>query len=136
MDVESTDIIGAEKATLVKVRLNQGIFKDKMLKKYSKCCLCGVSDVPFLIASHIKPWAESDSKEKLDVENGFLLCPNHDKLFDGGWILFNDDGTVIISDVLKQNERIFMNIREDMNILLSEKNKQYLKCHRENVLKK
>ena len=54
-----------------------------MLKKYhSKCCLCGVDDDALLVASHIKPWAKSDEHEKLDLDNGLLLCPNHDKLFD------------------------------------------------------
>lgn len=135
-EIENTNMVGAEKVALVKVRVNQGVFRDKLLKKYSKCCLCGVSDTAFLTASHIKPWVESNSKEKLDTENGFLLCPNHDKLFDGGWISFNDDGTIIISETLKQTEKVFMNIREDMKIVLSEKNKKYLKFHRDNVYKK
>lgn len=134
-EIENTSMEGAEKEALVKVRVNQSVFRDKLLKKYSKCCLCGVSDTAFLIASHIKPWAESNSKEKLDIENGLLLCPNHDKLFDGGWISFNDDGTVIISDTLQQRDRIFMNIRDDMKIALSERNKHYLQFHRENIFK-
>lgn len=74
-----------------------------------------------MTAIHIKPWVESNSKEKLDTENGFLLCSNHDKLFDGGWISFNDDGTIIISETLKQTEKVFMNIREDMKIVLLKK---------------
>ncbi len=132
-EIESTTVEGAEKAALVKVRVNQGLFRDKLLRKYSKCCLCGISDVAFLVASHIKPWAESASKEKLDVENGLLLCPNHDKLFDGGWISFDDNGNILISDTLQQNDKIFMNVREDMKIVLTEKNKHYLKYHRANV---
>lgn len=134
-EIENTNMEGAEKVAFVKIRVNQGVFRDKLLKKYSKCCLCGVSDKFLLIASHLKPWGMSSSKEKLDVENGFLFCPNHDKLFDGGWISFEDDGTIIISDTLKQNERIFMNIRKDMNIVLSEKNKKYLEFHRDNVFR-
>lgn len=132
-EIENTDLVGAEKVALVKVRVNQGVFRDRLLKKYSKCCLCGVSDTAFLTASHIKPWAESTSNEKLDIENGFLLCPNHDRLFDAGLISFSDDGTIIISDALKQNEMVFMNVREDMKIALTENNKKYLKYHRNNV---
>lgn len=135
-EIENTNIIGLEKAALVKVRVNQGIFRDKLLKKYLKCCLCGVSEMAFLTASHIKPWAESDSIEKLDMENGLLLCPNHDKLFDGGWISFDDDGNIMISNALQQNDKIFMNVRGDMKITLSEKNRQYMKYHRENIYKK
>ena len=69
----------------------------------------------FLIASHIKPWVVSDPAEKLDIENGFLMCPNHDKLFDQGWITFSDDGEIIISEDLPQRDRTFVNIRENMN---------------------
>ena len=135
-EIENTTFIGLEKEALVKVRVNQGVFRDKLLNKYSRCCLCGVSDVNLLTASHIKPWAKSESNEKLDPENGLLLCPNHDKLFDGGWISFNDDGTILISDTLRQTEKVFMNIREDMKITLSEKNRLYMKYHREKILKK
>lgn len=135
-EIENANVGGLEKAALVKVRVNQGVFRDKLLKKYSKCCLCGVSDISLLTASHIKPWAESDSNEKLYVENGLLFCPNHDKLFDGGWISFDDNGTIMISNSLRQNDKIFMNVRKDMKIVLSEKNKRYMEYHRENIYKK
>ena len=135
-EIENTNIVGLEKAAFVKVRVNQGMFRDKLLKKYSKCCLCGVSDTSLLTASHIKPWAESDSTEKLDTENGLLLCPNHDKLFDGGWISFKPDGTIMISSVLQESDKIFMNVRDDMRLVLSEKNKHYLQFHRDHIFKK
>lgn len=90
-----------------------------LLKRYSSCCLCNVNDKNFLVASHIKPWAKSNSEEKLDVNNGLLLCPNHDKLFDGGWISFNDDGHILISDELKSNDKIFMNVMDVLMGLFS-----------------
>ena len=34
---------------------------------------------------------------------------------------------------LKTNDMFFMNVREDMKISLSEKNKQYMKYHRNNI---
>lgn len=65
-----------------------------------------------LTASHIKPWVESEPKEKLDVNNGFLMCPNHD--------------------------RLFLNVNSKMHIEfeLTESNKRYLEFHRENVFDK
>lgn len=134
-EIENSDLEGVEKEALIKVRINQGVFRDKLLKKYSKCCLCGVCNSTFLIASHIKPWAESNSIEKLDIENGLLMCPNHDKLFDGGWITFNDEGNIIISSALQQNDKMFMNVKEGMNIELSQKNRKYIEYHRENIYK-
>lgn len=135
-EIDSTVIDGEEKAALIKIRVNQGVFRDRLLKRYSKCCLCGIKGKSFLVASHIKPWAVSESKEKLDVDNGLLLCPNHDRLFDGGWISFDNNGNILISDELNVNNRIFMNVREDMKISLTDKNKQYLDYHRENILRK
>ena len=54
--------------------------------------------------------------EKLDIENGFLMCPNHDKLFDEGWISFDNNGRIMISDRLQENDMVYMNIRGDMKI--------------------
>ncbi|MCM1186813.1 MAG: HNH endonuclease [Lachnoclostridium sp.] len=86
-----------------------------------------------LIASHIKPWAESEPKEKLDVNNGFLMCPNHDRIFDKGYITFDDDGKIMISARLTENDRVLLNVNSRMHIDLTESNKKYLKFHRENV---
>lgn len=86
-----------------------------------------------MTASHIKPWCKSNVREKLDIENGFLMCPNHDRLFDQGWISFDDNGKIIIADEMSQEDRIFMNVNKDMKITLSEKNKIYLQYHRSNI---
>ena len=97
-----------KREAVVKVRVNQGLFRETLLKRYNKCCLCGVSDEHFLVASHIKPWVVSESDEKLDPDNGFILCPNHDKAFDGGYITFADDGKIVISNGLTATDRMFL----------------------------
>lgn len=103
------------------------------MKKYNTCCLCNVGNPALLTASHIKPWATSNPEEKLDAENGFLLCPNHDALFDGGFITFEDDGKIIISKRLSDIDCIFTNVHPSMKINLTEKNKKYLNYHRNHV---
>ena len=50
------------------------------------------------MASHIKPWRVCSNAERLDGNNGLLLSPHVDKLFDQGWISFADDGTVLCAD--------------------------------------
>ena len=134
-EINETELDGETKEALVKIRVNQGVFRKRLLKKYDRCCLCRVESKDLLIASHIKPWAASGASEKLDTDNGFLLCPNHDALFDAGYISFDDDGKIIISDELSQVDRTFMNVTADMKIQLSEGNKKYLGYHRANVLK-
>lgn len=134
-EIDALEVNGEEKRALVKIRVNQGIFRDRLLQRYSHCCLCGVNSKSLLIASHIKPWSACEPQEKLDVNNGFLLCPNHDYLFDKGYISFDEKGQIIISNELSDNDRVMMNVRDNMSIDLCIGNINYLKYHWTNVLK-
>ena len=128
--------IGLEKESLVKIRVNQGLFREKLMRRYDGCALCKIKEKGILIASHIKPWCESNQEEKLDVNNGFLLCPNHDKLFDQGYISFCDDGKIIISEKLISYDRILLNLQVTDTIDICEGNKKYLEYHRNTVFRK
>ncbi len=130
-----SDLIGDVKEVLISARVNQDKFRENLLKRNKHCCLCYVNNNKLLIASHIKPWSLSDGNEKLDENNGLLLCPNHDKLFDTGMISFDDDGKIIISNEMDNVNCINMNIREDMKIEGIENKREYMKYHRENIFK-
>lgn len=134
-EITSLNIDGVSKKAVVDVRVNHGIFRDLLLERYSECCLCKVENPNLLIASHIKPWAESKPEERLDVDNGFLMCPNHDKLFDKGYITFDNNGKIRISKRLKENDMVSLNVDSKMHIhiKLTENNKRYLKFHRKKV---
>lgn len=132
-EINDTALTGKEKETIVKTRVNQNVFRTRLLSRYSKCCLCGVSNADFLVASHIKPWSMSDAYEKIDPDNGLLLCPNHDKLFDQGYISFSDDGGILISRELSKSDCIHMNIDKNMKIAVLLGNIKYLDYHRRNV---
>lgn len=132
-EVSNLSLEGKERVTLVKMRVNQSVFRERLLKKYHTCCLCNVGNQALLTASHIKPWTASNPEEKLDAENGFLLCPNHDALFDGGFITFGDDGKIIISKRLSDNDCTFTNVNPSMKINLTEKNRKYLNYNRKHV---
>ena len=86
--------------------------------------------------NHIGRWSVSNEDEKLNPNNGLLLCPNHDILFDGGWIAFDDEGNIEISENLSDRDKMFMNVRPDMKIVVREKNKSYLKYHKEAIFRK
>ena len=50
-----------------------------------KCPICKARLSRLLIASHIKPFRDCGYLvEAMDHNNGFLLCRNHDALFDLG----------------------------------------------------
>lgn len=135
--ISSDNIEGKEKDVLVKARVNQSVFRENLLKKYNnQCCLCKLSIPDLLISSHIKPWSVSDSNEKVDVNNGLLLCANHDKLFDKGLISFDENGNIIISSKLSNMDKILSNIQNDNKIELDYNINNYMKYHRRYIFKK
>ncbi len=93
-------------------------------------------NVELLVASHIKPWKDCTSDERLDVENGLLLCPNHDSLFDKGFINFDDAGQIVIAENLSDTDRIFMNVMGSMKIIYTERRQKYMQWHRTYVFRK
>lgn len=122
-----------EKEQIIKIRIGQGKFKRKLLNKNKECAICGLENENFLIGSHIKPWSKSNDEEKLDYFNGLLLCPNHDALFDKGYISFNDNGKIIISDNLELSIKKLMDLNDKIKISLDHRHIKYLTWHRENV---
>ena len=136
IETECAAFQGGTRNAVIKARINASKFRKKMLKENGACKLCGLDNQELLIVSHIKPWTVSNGAEKVDTNNAFMLCPNHDKLFDQGWISFEDDGTILISEQLKQKERNLTNVQPGQKIKASPKNAVYLEYHRENIFKK
>lgn len=106
-EIQHSTLPVTEKEQLVKSRRGQGLFRSRLEKIERACRVTGVSNKALLIASHISPWRESNNTERLDGNNGLLLSPHIDKLFDRGWITFSDSGDLLCADreieeVLKQ----------------------------------
>lgn len=88
-----------------------------------------------LIASHIKPWRTASNEERLDVFNGLLLTPNYDKLFDLGFIAFDNNGRILFSKEFPKSERTILGIDGHIRLVtIEEQHFKYLKFHRENCL--
>jgi len=135
-ELENDEEVDTEVLRKVVTRLGQGKFKKKLLSQSHKCAICGLDASAFLIASHIKAWKDSNSQERLDLNNGLLLCPNHDKLFDEGYISFDKDGHIIISDLVSDEMKEKMYISTDSTIQVREGMEEYLVWHKEHYLKK
>ena len=77
------------------IRVGQHRFARQVLENFAHSCgFCGFSprSIPgnkLLVASHIKPWAVCDVRERLDFLNGVAACPTHDAAFDSGLITVN-----------------------------------------------
>lgn len=122
-----------EAERLVVQRVGQDIFRAALLDYWQgKCCVTGLDLPELLRASHIKPWARCDSDdERLDVFNGLLLAPHVDALFDGGWISFAFDGSVVLSPALSRGARSHLGVRTDWHLVgLTEAHRSYLAYHR------
>lgn len=123
-----------EKETIIKARMGQGKYRRLLLEKYdSKCIVTGISQNKLLIASHIKPWTICNNDERVDVENGLLLCANMDRLFDSGLITFRADGKMFVSSFVSEDNKKRLNISNEIVVDLhtSERLLNYLEYHRD-----
>lgn len=85
-----------EKIVEQKIRLAQHRFAREVIRNCGGACVfCGFAPhmlqerSHLLRASHIKPWADSNNRERVDVQNGLAACPIHDVAFDRGYLMIN-----------------------------------------------
>lgn len=118
---------------IVEARKGQGKYKTNVLDVENCCRLTGVTNQRHLIASHIKPWRHSDNRERLDGNNGLLLSPHVDHLFDRGHITFSDSGDLIIGKSISKEVLRGWHISSGNYGSFNEAQKQYLSYHREKI---
>lgn len=133
---ESTSLDITEKEMIIKARVGQGLFRDRIIQKYKMCVVTGIDDARLLIASHIKPWRSSNNAERLSSENGLLLSPLYDRLFDSGLITFDNSLNMIISgEVSDYNKRKIEHDIQLRNFDMSAEMKINLDYHRDVIFK-
>jgi hypothetical protein len=126
-----------EKESLIRARRGQGRYRQDLERVEIGCRLTGIIDRRHLRASHIKPWCVSDDHEKLDPNNGLLLSPHVDHLFDRGYISFTDDGELLVSKALNPVVLSSWGLAVPLKKrTFSEKQRVYLAYHRKNVFEK
>lgn len=131
-----TEIPETERTALVKSRVGQGRFKVNVAQIERRCRITKVDRIEHLRASHLKPWRDSSNHERLDGENGLLLTPSIDHLFDRGFISFEDNGLLLVSPVAHTPslEKMGVPVSKMINVgTFVEGQKQYLDFHRENI---
>lgn len=125
-----------ERKGLVNTRVGQGAYRKRIIHRWEyQCAVTGFDKLEVLIASHIVPWSESDNNERLDVNNGLLLSPTYDALFDKHLISFEDSGKIILSDRIETEAYYKIGVSGKENISnLSQYNYDYLDRHRLNLM--
>ncbi|HGM7336249.1 TPA: HNH endonuclease [Stenotrophomonas maltophilia] len=131
------DDVGATSARReTEVRTKQRLFRERLIGVEKGCRLTGIEDLRFLRASHIKPWADSTHSERVDGENGLLLAPHADLLFDRGWISFSSNGRLLISNGLPSDVQVRLGLNLDASLrygAFSPNQLGFLEFHREAV---
>lgn len=126
-----------QRLAIIRARNGQGLFKERVCEIEVRCRITGVENLAHLVASHCKPWRDSSNEERLNGENGLLLTPSIDHLFDRGFIGFEDDGTLIISPVAHGSSLLRMGIdtKKVVNVGgFTSGQKRFLDFHRNAVL--
>jgi putative restriction endonuclease len=84
----------------VKVRgIAQEVFRAALRIAYDhKCAMCKVSFVNVLDAAHLISWENATPQQRLDVQNGILLCSSHHRLFDTGYLAVSQSLTIVYRD--------------------------------------
>lgn len=132
-----TDIGATEKYQLIRSRVGQGQYRNNLEQYEVGCRITGITDGRFLTASHIKPWAKSADFEKLDGNNGLLLSPHIDRLFDRGFISFKDSGDLILNPNLPSEIVPAWGIDEDTKTKpLTPEQAKYMDFHRSEIFGK
>lgn len=117
----------------------QRVFRDNLIIEFNqKCALCNINQKGLLVSSHILPYSKCKFKEDMiNHNNGLLLCPNHDALFDKGLISFDSSGNIIISSEIDEMLYSDLNINNNMKLdkkYLNDERIKFLAIHR-NIMK-
>lgn len=149
LKLEGRKIVKSQKNTQ-KLR---DLFRKILRYSFKKCQVknCDISIPDMLVASHIKPVHKiiNDKKmnnfaktnEILDEFNGFLLCANHDKLFDRFLMTVQKNCKIELNNKLKTEyykNNIFLKNTLESSIEIEDisKYEKYLKFHRNEFKKK
>jgi hypothetical protein len=132
-----TSIGDTDREAIIRARRGQGLFKQRVMEIERRCRITAVENPIHLVASHCKPWRDSSNDERLDGENGLLLTPSIDHLFDRGFIGFEDSGDLIVSPVAHKPslQRMGVETQRVVNVGgFTEGQRRFLDFHRNAVL--
>lgn len=102
---------------------------------HKRVCFLEKLEYPVLIASHIKPFIESNEIEAYDPNNGLLLSRTIDSLFDLKYISFTNEGQIIFSKRLSNDVVEFWKNYQLDETILNDERRNYLAYHRQLLAK-
>jgi putative restriction endonuclease len=135
--------IGASKEQIVRVRIGQRFFRQAVLTAYNhRCSVTGIQHDALLVASHIKPWKDSDPKtERTNPRNGLCLSSLYDRAFDAGLMTVDEEYRIIFSSSVlscapQEVANVFFRRYEGKQLLLPDRftpEQQFFEYHRNSI---
>ena len=114
-------------------RKKQTQYRRELLDEMPACIITKVTEDRILEACHIKPYSVCTDDEKYDPHNGLVMTPTYHKLFDMGFISFNDNGTIIISPFLSNMNKKRLELEDNKQYRIPKTCATYLAYHRTNI---
>lgn len=135
--LQRADLTAEQKLSLARARRGQGEYRQYVEQIEQACRVTGLFDRRHLRARHIRPWRDSDDQQKLDGQNGLLLSPHLDHLFERGFISFSDDGELLVSRHLNPAVVTTWGLGLPHNVgAFTPAQQQYLEHHRTHVFER
>ncbi len=127
------DLLAGNKDAVINRRKGQVQWRQNLLDIMPACVITKVTEDRILEACHIKPHNISTDKEMYDVHNALIMTPTYHKLFDLGFISFNDNGTILVSPFLSNMNKQRLNIDDGKQYRIPKECAIYLAYHRANI---
>jgi hypothetical protein len=126
---KSADLHAGEREAVIQSRIGQGLFRHKLIDYWKGCSVTGCDVMDILVASHIKPWRDSNNVERVDEYNGLLLLPNYDKLFDLGYMTVDLGGHLRYSRFFPEKHKSLIPCLSVSIARIDDRHKPYLEYH-------
>lgn len=118
----------------------QNKWRNKVLKETIHCAISKCEDERILEACHIKPVAnclQDKSGDETNANNGIMLTPTFHKLFDDGFISFDNNNTLLLSTHINSINFEKLNIQNNQSASICNLKSRikFLEWHRKTIFK-
>jgi putative restriction endonuclease len=134
-EISDNDLL-IEKIVKVRNQFYQSKFRKILIEEFkSKCAFCNIDETDLLIAAHIIPFSDSliSPEQTFNHNNGILLCPIHDKLFENSkYLSLDGDGFLVFNRIKSKKLNAYLISISDKKIsklFLNKERKLFIKEH-------
>jgi hypothetical protein len=111
-DGASSDYSSSDVTVVAKRRRQHAKFAAQVKANYGKACaMCGITEPDFLVAGHIVAWSE-DEQNRLNPANGLCLCVLHDRAFERGYLILDEEFHIRMNPRIHPDSRLGMYLKD------------------------